>query len=159
MEIILKRIFLVLILMAGPAFSAEMDLNGATFDAWRVACASNEDCVLEQELLRVSDNTSLIRAAAIKTLERGPSLMVSVPWGVYLPHGVVMQIDGRKGRRMGFETCNPAGCHLAVPLEGAVLKELQRGLALKIQYSDVTQQPLVLELSLIGFSAGYEALN
>lgn len=84
--------------------------------------------------------------------------MISVPWGIYLPGGLAVQVDKRAASLYQFEFCDPNGCHAPIPLDRRVLREFKRGLKALMQFRDRAQKPVTIEISLIGFTKGWEGL-
>ena len=158
MERLLK--FLIMVLLSFSAVQAQSSDPATDFGDWSIRCsgAEQKDCTLSLSVVRASDKTRVLEAQVVKTLETGPAMILSTPWGIRLPPGLALQIDKNRPKRFAFEFCDPSGCHLAVPLDKTNLRAFKKGLKAVMQFLDRNGKPVTVEISLIGFTKGYEAL-
>ena len=85
-------------------------------------------------------------------------MIVTVPLGISLTGGLAVQVDRNKPRRYAFEVCDPAGCHLAVPLDTRTMSAFKRGLVAVMQFRDRVGNATTVELSLKGVTRGVNNL-
>jgi invasion protein IalB len=86
-------------------------------------------------------------------------LELSVPLGVDLRPGLLIQVDENPVGNLPYLTCNAAGCIALINLDDALWQQLRNGNKAKVAIRGVGQaENTVLELSLKGFTAASNAL-
>ncbi len=82
------------------------------------------------------------------------------PLETLLPEGVTMAIDANEARRYPFTFCNRVGCFARVGFAAADIDRFKRGAKGTVSIVPVLapDQRITLEVSLSGFTAGYDAL-
>ena len=88
-----------------------------------------------------------------------PAIIFTVPLGVALRAGIGVQIDDGEAIAVPYEQCNPVGCVAGLPLDDKLLGVLKRGLSGKIMVVDGSGRRISLQISLKGFTAGFNALT
>lgn len=135
-----------------------------TFDDWEVRCAPDgDDCFLYQLALDADDNPvaefSLIRLPAGGEAAAGATVVT--PLGTLLPAGLLMQIDGGEVRQYPYTFCSQVGCFAQIALTQAQVSALQRGRFVRLGVTSIADadEPVELDVSLIGFTAAYRSLS
>ncbi len=85
-------------------------------------------------------------------------VLIFVPNGVRLPPGLGIQIDEQAIRAYSFMSCDPESCHVRIGLEGDLLSDFKAGLAGNVRFQDAAGRELIVQFSLMGFSAALQAL-
>ena len=86
-------------------------------------------------------------------------VVVVVPLETLLTEQLTLSIDGGEARRYAFNFCNRAGCVARFGLTDEQVALLKRGASgvLTIVPAAVPDQQINLTMSLIGFTAGFDA--
>lgn len=137
------------------------------YQDWRLRCekrtdADAESCVMFQAITAtVKDRKQRILNVAVRypAPEQPPMLFFSVPLGVYLPGGLLLQIDEGTALRLQIEVCNPNGCHTRLALEEPLIDDFKVGRQAKVTFQDGRQREVAVPVSLTGFTAAFKALK
>ncbi|OWU83567.1 hypothetical protein ATO6_16960 [Oceanicola sp. 22II-s10i] len=136
---------------------------------WLVQCmkapaeGADESCQLYQLLRDENDNPvaefSLFRLPAGGQAAAGATVVV--PLETALIEDMMLSVDGAKGKRYRFSFCNQVGCFARIGLTQADVDSLKRGKAatLTIVPYAAPDVKLALNLSLTGFTAGYDQIT
>lgn len=82
---------------------------------------------------------------------------VVVPLETLLTEQVTISVDGGSARRIPFSFCNPAGCVSRIGFNDEHVNQFKRGneATLRIVPAAAPDQPVLLTISLTGFTAGF----
>ena len=102
---------------------------------------------------------SLLKLPADADADAG--VTVVTPLGTLLTNGVVLQIDSGEQRQYPFAWCSQVGCFARFGLTKPSIDSMKRGKAGKITLISIgrPEAPVVLDLSLSGFTAAFESLQ
>lgn len=146
-----------------PAAPEILEIVRDTFGDWQVRCAPDgEDCFMYQLALDDEQNpvaeVSLLRLPAGETAVAG--VTVVTPLGTLLPPGLGLQIDTNEARQYPFAWCSQVGCFSRFGLDEAAVNGMKRGRSGRLTLLSVgaPDRPVVLEVSLMGFTAAYDSL-
>ncbi len=86
---------------------------------------------------------------------------VIVPLETLLPAQLTISVDGAPGKRYGYSFCNPYGCVAQIGLTEEDIAAFKRGNAatLALVPAPAPDQLVTLDLSLKGFTAGYDKVD
>jgi invasion protein IalB len=147
-----------------PAKPEVMEIVKDTFGDWQVRCAPDgKECFMYQ--LAVDEAKKPVAEVSILKLpeqsEADAGVTVVTPLGTLLTAGVIVQIDGGEQRQYPFAWCSQVGCFSRFGLAKTSIDSLKRGKAGKITLVSVgrPEQPVVLALSLSGFTAAFDSLE
>lgn len=140
--------------------------NGAQFGAWTVSCeavAVNETtCVLNQRLVRSSDNAFLAEILAFMNADMSRTFLAArVPNGVHFPSGFALKPkDGEDRVEFVWQSCTRELCEALVEMPSDKLAELSKVEEIVAGYRPGIQaKPLVFRMSMAGAQEGLEALR
>jgi invasion protein IalB len=131
---------------------------------WTVRCFSvtgPSPCDMYQEL---DDETSHQRVFSISiayapTTDRH-AMEISVPLGVSIPKGVVIQTDSYTSTKLPYWRCDRNGCYVGVTLPNDAVNSLTRsGPTAAVKFDDDNGKTYSIKLSLNGFSAAHDAMT
>ena len=88
-----------------------------------------------------------------------PIAALSLPLGMSLPAGVVMEVPGARAMHFPVERCEPSGCRAGARLESDFLRALGTAERMTVRFNDAKREPIEVAVSLEGFSAGLAALK
>ena len=162
----------LLLAAAAPAFGqgAASQLPGGasslqeSHEDWQVSCAvrdARKSCSISQQQ-RQKDSNQLVLAIDLSSGPKdGATGALVLPFGLRLADGVTLQIDeGKPSPALAFSTCLPAGCIVPLSLDGAFLKALRSGTALKLAAkAEDGGKGVVLTISLKGFASAHDRLK
>ncbi len=144
---------------AGEPFIREV------FGDWALRCIRVDDgpepCQLYQLLLDADENP--IAEVSIVPLAPGneavAGAVIVVPLETQLTEQLTLSIDGSQARRYPFDFCNRAGCVARFGMNADQVNQLKRGNAGRITIvpAQAPDNQVVLSMSLIGFTAGFDA--
>ena len=105
----------------GPVHAAN---DGDTFKAWTARCETPQGAQKVCHLFQVAKDDESGRdlvhvAIGYRGNQPEPLAIISVPLGIFLPPGVVLQVDGGKPIRAPYEVCDPDACRAGFPWTAA----------------------------------------
>ncbi len=134
------------------------------YQDWVGVCADvegQEVCEMQQTLTIENEtgNVPLFRAS-VHNVENSLVMQLLFPLGLDLRAGMVLQIDEGEEFTSGFLTCVQEGCLAVFPLDSELLAAMRAGNSAKIGFRPFnTNETLVLELSLSGFTAASQTVQ
>ncbi len=135
------------------------------FQDWRLRCEKikeddPERCFIVQVAKTDKDTRDVLRIGVRYPEADKPAMVfLTLPLGMYLPTGLLLQIDEGETLRIPVEICLPNGCHTRMALEGELLENLKSGRLAKVAFQDSRQQQITVPISLAGFTAAFAALK
>jgi invasion protein IalB len=148
-----------------PPPPSEPGLEVRQFQDWAVRCGrraegATQACEMVQQRLDEQGQTVLAIAVGKVPNTDDPGMLIILPLGIWLPPGVVLQVDGGEEIPARIERCERRGCQVELLLEPNVLTLLRAGREVNVlfQIYDENGEPNVVGVpfSLLGFTA---ALN
>jgi invasion protein IalB len=138
------------------------------FSDWSIRCITapegqEDPCNLYQLLLDPQGTAvaelNLFKLPAGAQAVAGATIVV--PLETLLTEGVIIAVDGQNARSYPFNFCNRAGCVARIGLTQDEIDEMKRGIAaaVRIVPAAAPDQIVLLDISLLGFTAGYDAIN
>ena len=138
-----------------------------TFDAWELACIKTETDTDPCSLLQIMtdpENQPMAEFSLFRLAEGGQAMAgatVIVPLETLLPAQLTISIDGAPGKRYNYTFCNPIGCIAQIGFTEEDVQAFKRGATAVVSLvpAPAPDQRIDLELSLKGFTAGYDAVD
>lgn len=157
---------------AAPVSAQEPVLGGEAEAAapaptaqWSGRCVSDgrqsgAECTMIERAF-VGNNRQVVGSVSLRFLPdaAAPSLLVSVPLGIYLGAGIGLNIDGAGAQQLDLQTCDRNGCYASAAVSPEMLTAMQNGQKLNILFQSMNKQSVTLEMSLVGFTAVYQKLK
>lgn len=138
------------------------------FGDWALRClraeaGSNDPCQLYQ-LLNDADGNSVAEISMFPLQNGGQAAAgatIVVPLETLLTEQLQVTVDGAAPRRYPFTFCNRAGCVARVGFTQAEIDQFKRGntATLRMVPAAAPDEQVVLDISLSGFTAGYDSSN
>jgi len=149
-----------------PQVQEGATLTRTTVGAWEVACADNGQCAMAQ-IGNDSQGTPVLEMVIRKLpepLEVGDRSAIAVldvvtPLGVVLTDGLGLTIDGGQTEAAPFQICTEQGCLVREPIDQGLIDRLKRGSVARIEIVAANQGPIAADLSLSGFTRGYDSIE
>ena len=149
---------------ASSALAAGKD--GETFQDWRVRCAEDPQnlaaggCFIFQSVVN-NETQQPVMQIAIGYLPEGqaPAVVITLPLGVRVAPGVLLQIDENEAIKLPFERCLPEGCKVQFRLDETNVAAFKAGVAGKIAFQNGGGRNMTLPFSLKGFTAALASIQ
>lgn len=141
--------------------------TAASFDAWEQRCIRTEDgsdpCQLYQ-LLKDAEGNAVAEISMFdlpEGSEAAAGATIVAPLETLLTENLTLQIDGGAAKIYPFTWCSQLGCVARVGFTGAEVDQFRKGAKAVVTIIPVVapDQKVALEISLKGFTAGYEAVK
>lgn len=135
-----------------------------TFGDWQVRCTPlGNECFMYQ-LARDSNKNPVAEISLLKLPKGGEAvagMTVVSPLGTLLTSGVGVLVDNNQLGRYPFNWCSQIGCFARIGLNDQSVATLKHGKAGEMALVSISapDHPLVLNLSLTGFTAAYDSLE
>lgn len=126
-----------------------------SFADWRLACAAGP-CAIETTL-RGGDGSAVLTLSASGRDDAG-ALALRTPLPLFLPDGLTLGLGDAPPRPVAWRTGDAAGCEAVAPLDAALLAALRAGREADVTLTLVDGVRVRLAVTLIGFTAAWEAL-
>ncbi len=139
----------------------------ATFEAWQQRCVRTADGADPCQLYQLMNDEGGNPVAEISMFNLPPGGEVAAgativaPLETLLTANLRMAVDGGEPKVYPFSWCSQMGCIARVGFTEAEVDQLRAGAAAQLTIVPVVapDQPVVLTLSLMGFTAGFEAVS
>jgi invasion protein IalB len=152
---------------AAPADGPGSQYVAATFDAWEQRCIRTEEgsdpCQLYQLLKDANDNS--VAEISMFDLPEGSEAAagatIIAPLETLLTENLRLQIDGGAAKFYPFTWCSQLGCVARVGFTAAEVDQFRKGAKAVVTIVPMVapDQKVALDISLKGFTAGYEAVK
>jgi invasion protein IalB len=147
-----------------PVQPEVLEIVRATHGAWEIRCEpQGQQCFLYQ-LARDADNNPVAEMSLVKLPEGSEAvagITVVTPLGTFLVPGLGLQIDSGQTSRHEFTFCTQVGCFARFGVAADAIAAMKRGRVARLTVASVASpnEPVQLEVSLSGFTAGFDALT
>ena len=151
------------VLGAGASHAAAE--HGQVFKDWTTRCETAPGskvarCYIFQTIVLKESGKRLVHVAAGYLAADGqPAAVITLPLGISLPPGVTISIDGGEPKKVIVERCDTSGCVGAVALDDDLIASMKAGRQGRISFHDGTRRRIAVPVSLMGFTAGFNALE
>jgi len=135
------------------------------FKDWMYQCGGeglkDDQCYIVQNIYIQESGLRLLgMAVGYLGPDDNPWLFFTLPLGIYLPAGMIFNIDDGDVHKQPIRVCLPDGCKTNISLDKKLLWALKKGKKAKVAFLDGnTQKQITVEVSLNGFSKGFGALR
>lgn len=135
--------------------------------SWKLQCLpveeGEEPCQLYQ-LLQDDQGTDVAEIAIFRLPAGGQAVAgatVTVPLETLLTAQLTIAVDGGKGKRYPFSFCSPVGCYARIGLTETDVAAFKKGAKASVSLvpAPAPDQRVTLDMSLTGFTAGYNATS
>ncbi len=130
---------------------------------WEVGCMTGTTNCEMQQVAADPQGNPVILARLVKLpadAEAKALAIFNTPLGTLLPTGIRFQIDTSPEATLPFEWCVQEGCVVRLGLRDAEIASMKRGRNVKLTVISIAdpEQPVVVNLSLAGFTAAFDSL-
>lgn len=139
----------------------------ATHGDWEQRCVRTEDGSDPCQLYQLLNDTTGNPVAEFSVFGLAPGQQAAagataiVPLETLLTQELTFQIDAGAPKRYPFSWCSPIGCIARIGFTAEEVAAMKKGALAKMTIVPVVSpnDKVVLDISLIGFTAGYDAVN
>ncbi|MEX0339770.1 MAG: invasion associated locus B family protein [Arenibacterium sp.] len=137
------------------------------FGDWDLACIKTEGetdpCSLLQ-IMNDQDGNPIAEFSLFRIADGGQAVAgatIIVPLETLLPAQITMSVDGAPGKRYNYSFCNPIGCVAQIGMTQGDVDAFKRGASAKLSLrpAPAPDQIIELEMSLSGFTAGFDVVD
>ena len=147
----------------GPPQVGETYIREA-FGDWSLRCLkaeTGEDPCQLYQLLKDADGNAVAEISMFPLPEGGQAAAgatIVAPLETLLTEQITISVDGTGARRYPFTFCNQAGCVARVGFTAEEVAQFKAGAeaSMRIVPAAAPDQEVVLKISLVGFTAGYD---
>lgn len=131
---------------------------------WSARCVSagktaEPECVMEQRVVMSNTGNLLAGITIRKPKDSPPVMMIQTPYGLFLPPGLKLSVDGKDLLTIPVQTCDNTGCYAGAQIEDTVLAAMKAGNALTLTFQDQAQRPIDVPVALVGFTAAFDQIQ
>ncbi len=144
---------------------AVMAQDNTSESNWATRCISTArtsggDCSMEQRLT-VQETGQLFATVAVRVPAepRTPELVLTIPLGLYLPAGIILEVDGAAFLKIPVRNCDGNGCYALTALSDANIATMKRGGSLNVSLLNLARQAVTFNVPLIGFSGAFDSIE
>lgn len=149
---------------AAPA-AAPGSAAAAPQNAWVINCSTGAgsttlDCQMSQLLTDAKTGQRVLTVTIRKdAVQGGMAMLIALPHGLFLPAGASYQIDAGSAVQVAIQTSDQNGSYAAAPMDATTIGALKAGTTLNIGMQSANRQPVVIPVSLAGFTAVIDKLE
>jgi invasion protein IalB len=129
---------------------------------WLVNCASAGGTMACEagQTLTLKDTGQILLKVTVRVPEKSQkgAMMFQLPHGMFLPDGVSLAIDEKAPKKEPVQMCDQKGCYVGLPLNDALLAELQSGKTLSVTFKNLQKSDIKIPVPLGGFKEAYQKL-
>jgi len=128
---------------------------------WDANCTGKDrshplDCQIEQRVV-VSNSGQLLVDMTLRlpTDANDPVMLIHTPFGLFLPAGLRLAVDGADVASLPLQTCDAGGCYAGSPVDAKLLNAMQHGSTLTVTFQNLEKKDIAIPVSLLGFDKAY----
>jgi invasion protein IalB len=148
-----------------PAEAAPVASRPVEQQSWAVSCAAVGragvlNCAAEQKII-AQETGQTISGVSVRVPgdSRQPIVAFLIPFGLYLPAGLKVQVDQGPVTDLVMQTCEPAGCFASAASPASLLESMSAGKALEIRGVTMNKDPFRVAHPLNGFKAALDSIK
>lgn len=132
---------------------------------WSARCMSNPegqitDCRVTQNIALTKTGHRLLAVVVRIPRDTGaPAMTLNLPHGLFLPAGTQLQVDKTAPKEIVIETCDAKGCYASLDVDPELLMSLKKGSTLTVTFQNLAKQPIVVPVTLVGFTAAFAKIE
>ena len=132
---------------------------------WTLNCAGQEnsagtDCQVSQIMTLKETGQRILMVVVKKQPETlFPHVLLALPHKIYLPAGIIVQVDTEVPVEMDIETCDERACYASAIVAKPFLGNMKAGTAMHVTFQNLLRKPVTVSVPLEGFTVSYKKLN
>lgn len=166
----LSGVLLVVLLGPGAAFAQSTGAQAPQAEApagppWSARCVAAArqaplECQMEQRAF-VSESGQLLSLVTVRVPSetKKPVMSVQAPLSIFLPTGLVIDIDGASPEKLDFQMCDLNGCYAGSTISDELLQGMFKGDKMNVTFQNLNKQQFKIPMSLSGFTETYNKIK
>jgi invasion protein IalB len=132
---------------------------------WATKCTSVGrkealDCSVEQTVILTKTRQFLLSVVVrVPPETRQPGMMIHLPLDLFLPAGVMLQLEGQKPQQLQVQTCDSKGCYVGTAVSSGMLAAMKQSERLTIIFEDLPKNKISVPVPLKGFAEAYQKIQ
>lgn len=125
---------------------------------WTMNCRPTDqglDCRVVQSLFLRNTGKRLLSVVVHVPPDKKPTMLMQLPFGIYLPAGAGFQIGEEEAKNVPFKSCDQFGCLAEYAITEPEIAALSKGQDLKITMVNLRKDPITLTVPALGFADAY----
>lgn len=163
----LAPLSLLILLLLGFSLPATAQLagqmrTGPTHQDWQVLCEQTpqggENCFISQAI--ADEEGDPVMQVSVGRVDAESVIVIHLPLGLDLRYGILLEIGQNLQRELPYQVCLPEGCRVVGRADDEILAAMRAGRTFEVVLVPFgANQPVVIQGSLMGFTAGYRAVT
>ena len=139
--------------------------ESSSSSVWATKCASVGrkealDCSVEQTVVLTKTRQFLLSVVVrVPPDTRQPGMMIHLPLGLFLPAGVIVQLEGQRPQQLQVQTCDSKGCYAGASVSSNMLAVMKQSERLTIIFEDLPKNKISVPVPLKGFAEAYQKIQ
>lgn len=132
---------------------------------WSASCTGSSrakplDCQVEQKVVVSTTGQLLVdMTMRLPTGATAPVMFIHTPFGLFLPAGLQLMVDGAQFATLPLQTCDGAGCYAGSTVTPQLLNAMQHGKTLTVTFQNLQKNNIDVPVSLLGFGTAYNQIQ
>ncbi|MGI9415457.1 MAG: invasion associated locus B family protein [Hyphomicrobiales bacterium] len=130
---------------------------------WSLDCAdqgSGADCQVSQTMTVKETGQRILMVVVKKDRQSGsPHVLLALPHKIFLPAGIILQVDSQLPKELDIETCDERACYASAQLAQGFVTTMQSGAAMHVTFQNLLRKPVTFSVPLTGFQPAYTGLK
>jgi invasion protein IalB len=118
---------------------------------WDATCTGTDrthplNCEIEQRVV-ISKTGQLLIDMTVKLPDgaAAPVMLIHTPYGLYLPAGLTLAVDGAAFTALAIQTCDNNGCYAGSPIEDKLLSAMLQGTSLTVTFQNLQKKNIPIQ--------------
>ena len=130
---------------------------------WAVDCTgqgTGTDCQVSKTMTVKETGQRILMVVVKKDRQSGiPHVLLALPHKIFLPAGIILQVDSQLPKEMDIETCDERACYASARIAQAFLTNMGSGAAMHVTFQNLLRKPVTFSVPLEGFQPAYGKLK
>lgn len=131
--------------------------------AWRVECSNDGktlDCrAVQQVVQRETNQVVAVVSVRVPADTKKPTALLQIPLGILVTEPSTLKIDEGQAEKFVIQTCTQQGCFAGGALPDPLLAAMRTGRELKVSFSNLNKQTVIVAMPLAGFALAYDKIK
>ena len=140
-------------------------LKTSSTPAWVAKCTSESRkgpvaCSVEETLILANTGQAVASVIVqVQSSAQQPVMLIRIPVGIYLPAGVIFQIDEGAPKSIPLQTCDGQGCYAEMQISSNVIAALKGGKRFSVSFQNLAKNKIVLPMVIDNFAEVFQKIQ
>lgn len=88
-----------------------------------------------------------------------PVMSIQAPLSIFLPAGLVIDVDAATPVKLDFQTCDRNGCYAGSTISDELLQGMFKGDKMNVTFQNLNKQQFKIPMSLSGFTETFNRIK